>query len=158
MIHRLDVIWKANLWMIIGDPQMGSENLLSSVTCVRGRGRPRAEGLVAGRPTLLLSSSNARVSCSNCTSCSLTDSSRAAALSHCSIHTILPQLERGALHTSLFTRLRKISCFQHFIGCFHQINLLYVWQTLFHHSSSDCFLKIYQHQRCCTTEDDCIWP
>lgn len=61
--------------------------LLGSVTCMWGRGRPRAEGLVAGRPTLLLSSSRARVSCSNCTSCSLTDSSRAAALSHCSIHT-----------------------------------------------------------------------
>lgn len=68
---------------------------VGSVTCVWGRGRPRAEGLVAGRPTLLLSSSRARVSCSNWTSCSLTDSSRAAALSHCSIHTTLPQGEKG---------------------------------------------------------------
>lgn len=67
-----------------------------SVTCMWGRGRPRAEGLVAGRPTLLLSSSRARVSCSNCTSCSLTDSSRAAALSHCSIHTTRPQREEGS--------------------------------------------------------------
>lgn len=67
-----------------------------SVTCMWGRGRPRAEGLVAGRPTLLLSSSRARVSCSNCTSCSLTDSSRAAALSHCSIHTTrAPEGKRG---------------------------------------------------------------
>lgn len=54
---------------------------------------------MAGRPTLLLSSSSARVSCSNCTSCSLTDSSRAAALSHCSIHTTQPREERGPLHT-----------------------------------------------------------
>lgn len=50
---------------------------------------------MAGRPTLLLSSSSARVSCSNCTSCSLTDSSRAAALSHCSIHTTRPQGREG---------------------------------------------------------------
>lgn len=76
-------------WMGIGGVQVGS------VTCVWGIGRPRAEGLVAGRPTLLLSSSRARVSCSNWTSCSLTDSSRAAALSHCSIHTTRPQGEKG---------------------------------------------------------------
>lgn len=79
----------------------GGSGSLGGVTCVWGRGRPRAEGLVAGRPTLLLSSSSARVRCSNCTSCSLTDSSRAAALSHCSIHTIQPQGGRGrVLHTS----------------------------------------------------------
>lgn len=72
------------------------------VTCVRGKGWPRAVGLVAGRPTLLLSSSRARVSCSNCISCSLTDSSRAAAFSHCSIHTEPPQGVRvGASHTAI---------------------------------------------------------
>lgn len=89
------VLWeKRSLW----ESGWGSEGLLGCVTCVWGRGRPRAEGLVAGRPTLLLSSSSARVSCSNCTSCSLTDSNRAAALSHCSIHTTQPRGERGPLH------------------------------------------------------------
>lgn len=97
VIHGLDIKWKTGAVNAYERLWMG----MFIVTCVWGRGRPRAEGLVAGRPTLLLSSSSARVSCSNCTSCSLTDSSRAAALSHCSIHTTRPQGERGgALHTS----------------------------------------------------------
>lgn len=83
--------------------QDGNIWVLWGVTCVWGRGRPKVEGLVAGRPTLLLSSSSALVSCSNCTSCSLTDSSRAAALSHCSIHTTQPQGERRGRYTHAYS-------------------------------------------------------
>lgn len=83
--------------------KMGIFGFFGGVTCVWGRGRPKVEGLVAGRPTLLLSSSSALVSCSNCTSCSLTDSSRAAALSHCSIHTTQPQGERRGRYTHAYS-------------------------------------------------------
>lgn len=82
------------------------------VTCVWGKGWPSAVGLVAGRPTLLLSSSRARLSCSNCTSCSLTDSSRAAAFSHCSIHTDQPKWWEGGIkynHTDTRRGVRKIT-------------------------------------------------
>lgn len=104
------VLWeKWSLWK----SGWGSEGLLGCVTCAWGRGRPRAEGLVAGRPTLLLSSSSARVSCSNCTSCSLTDSSRAAALSHCSIHTTQPRGERGPLHTAFRVSIQSMHTLPH---------------------------------------------
>lgn len=53
------------------------------VTCRVGRGR----GRVPEGPTLLLSSSRARVRRSNCISCSRTEARRDAAFSHCSIHT-----------------------------------------------------------------------
>lgn len=62
------------------------------VTCSVGRGR----GRVPDGPTLLLSSSRARVRRSNCISCSRTDARRDAAFSHCSIHT---EREDKALHT-----------------------------------------------------------
>lgn len=72
----------------------------SAVTWLVGRGVTwsvgRGRGRVPGGPTLLLSSSRARVRRSNCISCSRTDARRDAAFSHCSIHT-----ERGdkELHT-----------------------------------------------------------
>lgn len=62
------------------------------VTCSVGRGR----GRVPDGPTLLRSSSRARVRRSNCISCSRTDARRDAAFSHCSIHT---EREDKALHT-----------------------------------------------------------
>lgn len=63
-----------------------------SVTCRVGRGR----GRVPEGPTLLLSSSRARVRRSNCISCSRTEARRDAAFSHCSIHT---ERKRTGLHT-----------------------------------------------------------
>lgn len=141
-----------SIWMGIGGVQVGS------VTCVWGRGRPRAEGLVAGRPTLLLSSSRARVSCSNCTSCSLTDSSRAAALSHCSIHTTWPQGEKGGGRVYIHPyslkyteeRVRNKN-----INTPLLLNLLCAdadlkskglyYHSLTHHSSSDTFLGTCWH-------------
>lgn len=66
------------------------------VTCKVGRGR----GRVPEGPTLLLSSSRARVRRSNCISCSRTEARRDAAFSHCSIHTERKRTGVTHSHTS----------------------------------------------------------
>lgn len=72
------------------------------VTCRVGRGR----GRVPEGPTLLLSSSRARVRRSNCISCSRTEAKSDAAFSHCSIHT---ERKRTGLHTHTHVR-RSSAC------------------------------------------------
>lgn len=52
------------------------------ITCMLGRGRGRVPAHD------LRSSSRARLSISNCLSCSRTEASREAVLAHCSIHTL----------------------------------------------------------------------
>lgn len=59
------------------------------VTCMLGRGR----GKVPAHD--LRSSSRARLSISNCLSCSRTEASREAVLAHCSIHTLRAEHRTG---------------------------------------------------------------
>lgn len=60
-----------------------------NVTCMLGRGR----GKVPAHD--LRSSSRARLSISNCLSCSRTEASREAVLAHCSIHTLRAKQRKG---------------------------------------------------------------
>lgn len=62
---------------------------LFGVTCMLGRGR----GKVPAHD--LRSSSRARLSISNCLSCSRTEASREAVLAHCSIHTLRAEHRTG---------------------------------------------------------------
>lgn len=59
------------------------------VTCMLGRGRGRVPAQD------LRSSSRARLSISNCLSCSRTEASREAVLAHCSIHTLRAEDRTG---------------------------------------------------------------
>lgn len=59
------------------------------VTCMLGRGRGRVPAHD------LRSSSRARLSISNCLSCSRTEASREAVLAHCSIHTLRAEQRTG---------------------------------------------------------------
>ena len=59
------------------------------VTCMLGRGRGRVPAHD------LRSSSRARLSISNCLSCSRTEASREAVLAHCSIHTLRAEDRTG---------------------------------------------------------------
>lgn len=113
------------------------------VTCSVGRGR----GKVPGGPTLLLSSSRARVRRSNCISCSRTDARRDAAFSHCSIHT---EREDKALHTAAYTpitsvwhrliRLYLFSAFKDTIKAWSQSN-----NQIKKHSQRDSILRCHKH-------------
>lgn len=59
------------------------------ITCMLGRGRGRVPAHD------LRSSSRARLSISNCLSCSRTEASREAVLAHCSIHTLRVEQRTG---------------------------------------------------------------
>lgn len=62
---------------------------LHRITCMLGRGRGRVPAHD------LRSSSRARLSISNCLSCSRTEASREAVLAHCSIHTLRVEQRTG---------------------------------------------------------------
>lgn len=64
------------------------------ITCMLGRGRGRVPAHD------LRSSSRARLSISNCLSCSRTEASREAALAHCSIHTLRVEQRTGQAESS----------------------------------------------------------
>lgn len=72
-----------------GGGQCGDAEGLFRVTCMLGRGR----GKVPAHD--LRSSSRARLSISNCLSCSRTEASREAVLAHCSIHTLRAEHRTG---------------------------------------------------------------
>lgn len=65
------------------------------ITCMLGRGRGRVPAHD------LRSSSRARLSISNCLSCSRTEASREAVLAHCSIHTLrVERTGQGRINTT----------------------------------------------------------
>lgn len=71
------------------------------VTCMLGRGRGRVPAHD------LRSSSRARLSISNCLSCSRTEASREAVLAHCSIHTLGAEHRTGQDRTGVSTRINQ---------------------------------------------------
>lgn len=68
---------------------LGWSGGLFGFTCMLGRGRGRVPAQD------LRSSSRARLSISNCLSCSRTEASREAVLAHCSIHTLRAEHRTG---------------------------------------------------------------
>lgn len=68
---------------------LGWSGGLFGFTCMLGRGRGRVPAQD------LRSSSRARLSISNCLSCSRTEASREAVLAHCSIHTLRAEQSTG---------------------------------------------------------------
>lgn len=73
------------------------------ITCMLGRGRGRVPAHD------LRSSSRARLSISNCLSCSRTEASREAVLAHCSIHTLRAEHRTGQDRTGSTPESRRDS-------------------------------------------------